>query len=179
MQSRYDDPLQRVVQGLPDPLLAALVSGLDRHGDNLMPGRLFWRDGRSCAVGAMLRELRPADFKVGRLRFWWRHGRRSSAVSYGGVCAECASVGQLERLYDESVKSLHGGSEHTSYATLTEFARTVGSWIHATAETELGRRHDRVVEMPRRRRRARAAAKAEVTVQADVVAALEPALAAV
>jgi hypothetical protein len=133
-RARFDEPLQRTLRGLPDPLLAALVSGLERYGEELAPRRLFTGDGRSCAVGAMLRELRPGEFDGGGLRFWWRHGRRQSAVSYGGPFAS-PRIRHLEHIFDASVALMPDPADPVH-------AHTVGRWVLALAQAELGRRHD-------------------------------------
>lgn len=134
--------LLRTVRGLPDPLLAALVVGLERHGDDLAPGRLYRSSSHGgCAVGVMVRELHPDDFDSGRLRFWLRHRWRRSARGYGGVLATCPRVRHLEWLFDASVGSAQRAAPGIDPA---DAARWVGRWIAALAEAELARRHDDV-----------------------------------
>jgi hypothetical protein len=142
MRRDFEVLLLRTLRGLPDPLLAALLSGLEQHGDELMPGRLYRSPtGGGCAVGLMVRELDPAAFETGRLRFWLRHGWRRAAGGYGGVLASCPRVRHLEYLFDRSVASVQAAAPGTDARTA---ARSVGSWLTAQARVELGRRHDDV-----------------------------------
>ncbi len=136
----FEALLLRTLRALPDHLLAALLSGLERHADELLPGRLYRSPSRGgCAVGMMVRELQPDAFETGRLRFWMRHGWRRTAAGYGGVLAECPRVRHLEYLFDRWVASVQAASPRTDVASA---ARSVGRWIRVHAEAELGRRHD-------------------------------------
>jgi hypothetical protein len=132
--------LLRTLRALPDPLLAALLVGLERHGDELMPGRLYRSTSSGgCAVGMMVRELHPEAFEIGGLRFWLRHGWRRSARGYGGILAECPRVRHLEYLFDHSVDAVQTAAPAAGAARAAE---SVGRWMRAHAEAELGRRHD-------------------------------------
>jgi hypothetical protein len=131
--------LRRVLFDLPDPLLAALVSGLELHGDSLRCGTLFASHDASCAAGAMVRELHPDEFDCGRITFLVRHRWRKHAASYGGELRTCSHVAHIESIFDRAV-------------TLTMMidrdvkenpaARAVGRWIQSLAEHELERRND-------------------------------------
>jgi hypothetical protein len=133
-------PLVRTLRGLSDMHLAALIVGLECHGDDLAPGRLYRSSsGGGCAVGVMVRELRPQEFDGSRLRFWLWHGWRRRARSYGGALAASPRVGHLESLFDRSVKTLQDGDPALTPA---QAASLVGRWLAAQAEAELGRRHD-------------------------------------
>jgi hypothetical protein len=88
-------------------MLSALWRGLDRHGDELISGRLFkTRESGGCAVGVMLLELDPALAERGRLRFWlldrWRRGTRS----YRGPLARNPRLKHLEWIFDSLVADL-------------------------------------------------------------------------
>jgi hypothetical protein len=131
--------LRRVLFDLPDPLLAALVSGLELHGDSLRCGTLFASHKSSCAAGAMVRELRPDEFDCGRVRFLVRHRWRKHAASYGGELQTCSHVAHIEAIFDRAV----------SLTTMIDrevkenaASRAVGRWIRAEAEHELQRRND-------------------------------------
>lgn len=131
--------LRRVLLDLPDPLLAALISGLELHGDDLRYGTLFPSHTSSCAAGAMVRQLYPDDFQCGRVKFLIRHRWRKRAASYGGQLAECSHVAHIEAIHDRATMLtlilVKGVKERDA-------ARAVGQWIHAQAERELGRRAD-------------------------------------
>lgn len=131
--------LRRVLLDLPDPLLAALISGLELHGDDLRYGTLFPSHSSSCAAGAMVRQLYPDDFQCGRVRFLIRHRWRRRAASYGGQLAACSHVAHIEAIFDRGTMLtliLARG------VTERQAARAVGRWIRAEAERELGRRTD-------------------------------------
>ena len=81
--------LRRTIRALPQPMLDALWRGLDRHGDQLVAGRLFKsRTEGGCAVGVMLLELDPELGRRGRLRFWLRDRWRRGAYTYRGAARE-------------------------------------------------------------------------------------------
>jgi hypothetical protein len=74
--------LAKTLSHLPDELLSALAHGLERHAGRLEAGRLYAdHDGGGCAVGVMLRELSPADYRHGRVHFWIRRHRRRSVLN--------------------------------------------------------------------------------------------------
>jgi hypothetical protein len=130
--------LERVLAGLPDHLLSALVRGLERYGDDLAPGTLFSSPNSCCAVGAMIRELHPEEFRGGKLRFLLRHRWRRGADSYGGALAS-SHVGHLEALFDRLVRETMGHYPGVGEAAA---ARAVGAWIHRLAERELAWRRN-------------------------------------
>jgi hypothetical protein len=134
--------LRRVLSDLPPPLLAALISGLEVHGDDLRCGRLYRSHQSSCAAGALIRELHPDQFGGGRLRFLVRHRWRKRAASYGGTLETGMHVTFLEAIFDRAVGLTlvlcPGVSERVA-------SRVVGQWILAEAERELGIRDDRQV----------------------------------
>jgi hypothetical protein len=133
--------LKRVLRDLPDPLLAALISGLELHGDNMGCGTLFPSHSTSCVAGAMVRELYPEEFACGRIKFLVRHQWRRRAASYGGTLAKCSHVSHLEAIFDRAVmltvilERKRGVKEDVA-------ASAAGRWIRREAERELGRRHD-------------------------------------
>jgi hypothetical protein len=132
--------LRRVLADLPEPLLGALVSGLEIHGDNLCAGRLFQSPTLSCAAGAMIRQLNPDDFHGGRLRFLMHHRWRKRAASYGGEFRAGMHASMIEACYDRAVfNTLHlAPGSHTRDAS-----RLVGRWFLAEAERELNIRDNR------------------------------------
>jgi hypothetical protein len=128
-----------VLLDLPDPLLAALISGLELHGDNLRYGTLFSSHTSSCAAGAMVRQLYPDDFQCGRFKFLIRHRWRKRAASYGGALAACSHVAHIEAIFDRGTMLTLILEKDVKEKTA---ARAVGQWIRAEAERELGRRTD-------------------------------------
>ena len=133
--------LRRVLSDFPEPLLAALISGLELHGDDLRCGRLFTSHTSSCAAGAMIRELYRDDFECGRIEFLARHQWRKRACSYGGELATGMHASLLEAIFDRAVMlTLKLRSEVSERAA----ARVVGRWILAEAERELGIRELRI-----------------------------------
>jgi hypothetical protein len=133
--------LLRVLSDFPDPLLAALISGLELHGGRLRSGTLFASYSDSCACGAMIRQLHPEQFECGRWTFLVRHRWRKRAASYGGTLQTDMHVAWMETIFDRAVyltlKLRKDVSERTA-------ARAVGRWMLSEAEHELGRRYDRV-----------------------------------
>jgi hypothetical protein len=133
--------MRRVLSDFPDPLLAALISGLELHGGRLRSGTLFASYSDSCACGAMIRQLHPDQFECGRWTFLVRHRWRKRAASYGGTLQTDMHVAWMETIFDRAVyltlKRRNDVSERTA-------ARAVGQWMLAEAEQELGRRYDRV-----------------------------------
>jgi hypothetical protein len=126
--------LRRSLRGLPDPLLAALAAGLERHGHALVAGRLFRSpSGGGCAVGVMLRELEPERFERGGLRFWLREGWRRRASSYGSDWCASPRVRHLEWIFDGAVATLRDDGRRSR----REAAVAVGRWILAHARAEL------------------------------------------
>ena len=107
----------RTIRALPDAMLEALARGLETHGEDLVTGRLFKsRHGGGCLVGVMLRELDPARFESGRVRFWlldrWRH----RAASYGGVLGRNRRLRHLEWTFDAAVAQVRALSPGISRA---------------------------------------------------------------
>ena len=99
--------LRRTIRALPQPMLDALLRGLDRHGDQLVGGRLFKsRTEGGCAVGVMLLELDPELRSRGRLRFWLRDRWRRGTYSYRGALSRNPRLKHLEWIFDSLVEDL-------------------------------------------------------------------------
>jgi hypothetical protein len=123
--------LRRTLRGLPDDQLGALVTGLDRHGDELVAGRLFKStSGGGCAVGVMLREM-DAVPSPGRAAFWLRDRWRRSVTSYGEVGRQ-PRLRHLEWGFDAAVSLLRGGG-----VSRAEAVTAVGRWLRELAGHEL------------------------------------------
>jgi hypothetical protein len=139
--------LGRTLTGLPDHMLAALVDGLEHERGRLVDGRLFLSSaGGGCAVGVLLRELDPAAFEAGRLRFWLRHGWRRTVASYPGVAKRQPRLAHLERIFDECVSATRRAEPPLSARAAAD---RVGRWIESRARAEL-RRRGRASETARR-----------------------------
>jgi hypothetical protein len=132
--------LRRILADLPDPLLAALVSGLDLYGDNLCAGRLYHSHTSSCAAGAMIRQLNPAEFEGGRLRFLVRHRWRKYAASYGGELRAGMHAAMSESTFDRAVAVTVAA---VPGCRLRDASRVVGRWFLDEAEREMHIRDDR------------------------------------
>jgi hypothetical protein len=133
--------LRRVLTDIPDPILAALISGLQLHGHNLRSGTLYSSYDSSCACGAMIRQLYPDQFECGRWTFLLRHRWRKRAASYGGTLQTDMHVAWLETIFDRGVylttKVRRDVKERAA-------SRAVGAWMLAEAERELGLRYERI-----------------------------------
>jgi hypothetical protein len=128
--------VRRSLRALPDRLVSALARGLARHEDELVVGHLYgYSGGGGCAVGVMLRELRPERYRVGRLRFWLRHGWRVHASSYRGAVEGSPRLAHLEWTFDAAVQRLRQLDPGLGPRAA---ARVVGGWFRAEAEAELG-----------------------------------------
>jgi hypothetical protein len=133
--------LRRVLSDLPEPLLAALISGLELHGHDLRCGTLFASRTSSCAAGAMIRELYADQFDCNRVQFLKRHRWRRRACSYGGNLATGMHASLLEAIFDRAVVLTMNVRRDVSERTASRIA---GQWILAEAERELGFREDRI-----------------------------------
>jgi hypothetical protein len=127
--------MRRSLRGLPDPMLRALAAGLERHGTELVTGRLYRsRKGGGCAVGVMLRELDPQRFECGPLRFWLVERWRRRADSYSELRRRNPRLRHMEWTFDETARRLrqleHGLSRRRA-------AATVGGWLLAATREEL------------------------------------------
>lgn len=130
--------LRRALRGLPDPMLVALVDGLEKHGDHLVSGRLFtWRGDGGCAVGVMLLELAPEDYEPGTLRFWARHGWRRSVRRYGRLGKRSPRLRHLEWAFDWAVRLMRESRPDLSRRQVLE---AVGLWFRTEAQAELDAR---------------------------------------
>jgi hypothetical protein len=127
--------LRRCLRGLPDEMLGALAAGLEKHGDDLVPGRLYASPGGGgCAVGVMLRELEPARYDRGRARFWLRDRWRRGARSYRGRHARHPRLWHLEWIFDDAVGDLRRGDDPPPPRVA---ARVAGAWVLAEARAEI------------------------------------------
>jgi hypothetical protein len=122
--------LRRILADLPDPLLAALVSGLD----------LYHSQTSSCAAGAMIRQLNPDDFEGGRLRFLVRHRWRKYAASYGGELRAGMHAAMIESTFDRAVAVVLAS---VPGSRMRDASRVVGRWFLQEAEREMHIRDDR------------------------------------
>jgi hypothetical protein len=127
--------LRRTLRGLGGRQLEALASGLERHGHELVAGRLFKSaGGGGCAVGVMLRELEAVPAR-GMARFWLRDRWRRSATSYRAVRRE-PRLRHLEWGFDAVVKRLR-----LAGATRDGAAAAAGQWLLQLAHHELAWRN--------------------------------------
>ena len=93
----WEGVLRRTIRALPDEQLQALFTGLEKHADDLVAGRLFrGPSGGGCAVGVMLCELDPGRFAGRGPRFWLRQRWRRSAESYDGEVGTKRRLRHLE-----------------------------------------------------------------------------------
>jgi hypothetical protein len=123
--------LRRTLRGLSSPQLEALSTGLERHGHELVAGRLFKSaGGGGCAVGVMLRELEAVPER-GKARFWLRDRWRRSATSYPAIRRE-PRLRHLEWGFDAVVERLR-----TAGVGRDEAAVAAGQWLLQLARHEL------------------------------------------
>jgi hypothetical protein len=123
--------LRRTLRGLSTRQLEALAAGLERHGHELVAGRLFKSaGGGGCAVGVMLRELEAVPNR-GTARFWLRDRWRRSATSYPAVRRE-PRLRHLEWGFDAVVRRLRRAG-----ATRDGAVDAAGQWLLQLARDEL------------------------------------------
>ena len=120
--------LERTLRGLDGHQLGALIAGLEKHGDELRPGRLYAGSDGGCVVGVMLRELHPAAY--GRW-FKIRHGWRPTVNAYGARWSRNPRLWHLERLFDDTVERLM-----QLHLPLAEASRAAGAWFLTRARLE-------------------------------------------
>jgi len=132
------DVLRRTLRALPEEMVAALARGLEANAGRLVAGRLFTqRGGGGCAVGVMLRELRPERFSRRRLRPWSITAWRRTISSLGGELGRNPRLRHLEWTFDRAVERVERLCPNLSP---TQAASLVGSWFTAEARSELLRR---------------------------------------
>ena len=127
------ETFRRVLAGLPDRYLEALLDGLD-HADVVVPGRLFAGEAGGCAVGVTLRTLHPelrweSGFRARRARSVTRLAR--------DLAKRVGRLGTLERVFDRSVEVV---LEHNRGAACGSAARLTAAWLEEEARAELARR---------------------------------------
>jgi hypothetical protein len=122
-------------------MLSALAHGLERHAGRLQAGRLYADyDGGGCAVGVMLRELSPADYRQGRLRFWARR-RRHQSVLTERVSFDRSLVTRLshvEMCFDRTAMTL---CEEIEDGDATTAANATGRWMAERCREQLRARN--------------------------------------
>lgn len=123
--------LRRTLRGLSDLQLEALATGLERHEEQLVAGRLFKSTGGGgCAVGVMLRELDAVPSR-GAAAFWLRDRWRRSVTSYGEMARQ-PRLRHLEWGFDAAVELLRGAGVKRE-----EAVAAVGRWLRQLAGYEL------------------------------------------
>jgi hypothetical protein len=123
--------LRRTLRGLSDAQLEALATGLERHEEQLVAGRLFKStEGGGCAVGVMLQELDAVPSR-GKAAFWLRDRWRRSVTSYGEVGRQ-PRLRHLEWGFDAAVQLLRGAGVKRAEAVVA-----VGRWVRELAGHEL------------------------------------------
>jgi hypothetical protein len=123
--------LRRTLRGLSGRQLEALATGLERHAEGLVAGRLFRSSsGGGCAVGVMLRELEAVP-RRGTAAFWLRDRWRRSVTSYPAIRRE-PRLRHLEWGFDAAVQLLRAAG-----ADRGDAAAAVGRWVGELARQEL------------------------------------------
>lgn len=118
--------LQAIARHLSDPVLEALGAALARHADDLVPGRLYTRDG-GCAVGVMLRDMFPAT--CGAAAPAWSRARRRYTVRQetGDLFgADTIRLEHVECCFDKTCRAVR---RHNRRMRRGEAARLVGLWM--------------------------------------------------
>lgn len=132
---------RRSLRGLPDDMVAALASGLDKHRGQLVSGRLYKsRKAGGCIVGVMLREWDPARYEHGPLRFWMIDRWRRRARSYGGPLRRNPRLRHIEWTFDGAVAELLAARPGLRRA---EACAAVGETFHRAVRDELAWRSAR------------------------------------
>jgi len=133
--------LHRALRDLPSPLLEAMLRGLRRHADTLVPGGLYTDDGAGgCAVGMMLREIAGEPSPDRRRR--GRHARRFRFQSptireeRPDLARANPRLWHLELMFDVTCNEMGdwlGTAPH-------EVARSVGLWMASETQAEISLR---------------------------------------
>jgi hypothetical protein len=123
--------LRRTLRGLSGRQLEALATGLRRHRERLVAGRLFKSaGGGGCAVGVMLQEL-DAVPRRRAARFWLRDRWRRSATSYPAIRSQ-PRLRHLEWGFDAAVQRLLAAGAGRREATAV-----AGAWVLELTTQEL------------------------------------------
>jgi hypothetical protein len=127
--------LKRSLRALPNEALEAMARGLEKHREQLGPGRLFQSaNGGGCAVGVMLRELEPETYARGRVSFWLRDRWRGGCRSYRSAVGRNPRLKHLEWLFDDAVALLREASPRRPQRIA---AALVGDWMREEIAAEL------------------------------------------
>jgi hypothetical protein len=124
--------LHKALRTLPDELLSALLVGVRRHADMLMPGSLDGDDG-ACAVGLMLHELRGTNPNA-RFR---RRQRPTIHEEAPEIAREHPRLAHLEFIFDHTCEqlALRRGE------AVCDVAPSVGLWMAGEVAAEMNLRH--------------------------------------
>jgi hypothetical protein len=136
LRAERTEPLRRILRKLPDPILEALVDGLDR-ADQLVPGQLYADGSGGCAVGVIMRAIFPAEASR-RVRWWNRRRHVSLYRSHPQLAREFPHLVTLESVFDRTIELAQQLYPELSQA---ELGAVCGRWMAAEAATELGFRH--------------------------------------
>lgn len=136
LRAERTEALRRILRKLPEPILEALVYGLD-SAEELVPGRLYATGNGGCAVGVILRTIFPReDGRAGSA--WSRWRRRTLRQTHPNLAREYPHLAALEMVFDRTIEiaeRLYPGYSQR------ELALACGRWMAAEAATELGFRH--------------------------------------
>jgi hypothetical protein len=119
--------LHRALQDLPFDVLTALLRGVRRHADSLVPGSLQ-RGRGGCAVGMMLHELRGTR---PRRQLRWRSPTIHEDAPE--VARKYPRLAHIEFIFDHTCDAL---AERRGVEPC-EVARDVGLWMAAEVEAEI------------------------------------------
>jgi hypothetical protein len=123
--------LHRALRELPVGLLAALLRGVRRHADMLVPGSLYSDEG-ACAVGLMLDELRG---RRRRRRFRWTSPTIHEEEPE--IARDYPRLAHIEFIFDRTCKELQARLGLGPYAA----GHTTGLWMAAEVQAEINLRH--------------------------------------
>ena len=123
--------LHRALRDLPVDLLAALLRGIRRHADTLVPGALY--NGRGgCAVGMMLHELRGTR---PRRHLRWRSPTIHEEAPE--IAEKHPRLAHIEFIFDHTCEAL---AERRGVSQC-DVARDVGLWMAGEVQAEINLRH--------------------------------------
>jgi hypothetical protein len=127
--------LRRSLRALSDPFLEAMATGLERHGEHLIPGRLFaGRRSGGCLIGVTLRELDRETYERGPVSFWLRDRWRRGSRSYRGPVARNPRLRHLEWVFDDAVEIVRRAHPRLPPS---QAAVAAGRWVRVAVEAEL------------------------------------------
>lgn len=134
--------LDRVLRGLPTPVLECIKDGLDERAGHLYPGKLYSYRG-DCVLGAMLRQTATAPSKGRRLLLRALPGEHGIARERPELTRLLPRLAHLEWCFDRTVRT---AAQVDPRLSVKQWAQVTGRWIATMIVAELD--HRELAEAP-------------------------------